>query len=189
MSLSKLDLIRGAAKALSAARAKLSASVGRLHLGIKKLEQRHLPIIRRHVGVVADAHANLDALLKGAPELFKEPRSITEAGIKVGYQAHKASITMPRKAEELQKLVTAIRRDFTPAEIEVLGLVKTVELPVGEKILEHLSEKQIKKLGLAYEPAGEHILIKPADSAVDKTVAKLLEVATEAAEEKGEEAA
>ena len=75
--------------------------------------------------------------------------------------------------------MAAIHREFTPVEIETLGLLKPVELPVAEKLLEHCSERQLSKLGIDYTPAGDHVLIKPADSAVDKIVARLLKAATD----------
>lgn len=183
MSLSKLDFIRGAAKALSRARAVLSARVSRLKAVIETANRKHLPGIREAVGSVADCHANLKATLTAAPDLFKEPRSITEAGIKCGYQAHEASIELPKKAKDKEALVLAIKQVFSPAEIKTLGLIRTVEVPVAEKLLAHCTERQFERLGLAYTPAGDHILIKPADSAVDKIVGQLLKAADDEEEE------
>lgn len=188
MTLSKLDIIRGAAKAFAYARAKLYARVARLKAVQDAAHRRHMPLIRAAVAGVADCEANLKAALRAAPELFVEPRSITEAGIKCGYQRHDASIDLPKAAAAVECLVAAIEREFSPAEIKTLGLVRTVKLPVADKLLEHLTPKQLAKLGIEYTPAGDHLLVKPADAAVDKLVAKILKAAVDENSE-GKEAA
>jgi hypothetical protein len=186
--LSKLDLIRGAAKALATARAKLSSSVARLTAAVDAAHRRHLPVIRQHVGSVADAEANLRGALEAAPELFQEPRSITEAGIKCGYQRQDACLNIPGAKAKREAIVDAVKRMFTEDQISQHDLIDYVEVPNAETLLEHCTEKQIERLvelGAEHTPAGDRILIKPADAAIDKLVAKLLKVASEAAQEEG----
>ena len=183
---SKLDIIRGAAKSLAAARAKLSASVAALSAKVDAAHRRHVPVIRTHVGMVADSESVLRSALRMAPELFKEPRTITEAGIKCGYQGHDKSLEIPAKKAVSDAIVAAVNKMFTPEQVSTLGLLATVQLPVADRLLEHCTEKQIGELvalGAEFTEAGDHIIIKPADAAIDKLVAKLLKAASDAAKE------
>lgn len=186
-ALTKLDLIRGAAKALAFARARLAKSVAALTGKVEAAHRRHLPGIRQHVNAVADTYANLRTALGGAPELFIAPRTITESGIKCGYQAHDRSLDLPNGKAPREALVATIRKLWKPAEISALGLLATVETPVAEKLLEFATPAQIEELvkcGATFTPAGDHLLVKPADGAVDKLVAKLLKAAADSDEEK-----
>lgn len=183
---SKLDIIRGAAKSLAAARAKLSASVAALTAKVEAANRRHVPVIRTHVGMVADSEAVLRSALLGAPELFKAPRTITEAGIKCGYQGHDKSLDIPAKKAVSDAIVAAVKKMFTPDQVATLGVLVTTQEPVAERLLEHCTEKQIEELvalGAEFTVAGDHIIIKPADAAIDKLVAKLLKAASDAAKE------
>ncbi len=189
-ALSKLDLIRGAAKALAAARAKLSKAVAALNAKIEAAHRRHIPTIRTHVGAVADAEANLRDVLRTAPDLFVAPRTITESGIKCGYQAHDENLELPGDKAGREAIVTLVKKLWRPEEIKALGLLATVETPVADKLLEFATEKQLEQLvkaGAEHTKKGDHILIKTADGAIDKLVAKLLKAASDAAKE--EEAA
>ncbi len=184
--LSKLDFIRGAAKALAAARAKLSKSVAALSAKVDAAHRKHVPIIRLHVGAVADAEAELRNALRDAPEMFVKPRTITEAGIKCGYQGHDKSLELPTAKSGREAIVEVVHRLWRPAEIAALGLISTVEVPNAEKLLEFATKEQLDELvkaGAVFTAAGDHIIVKAADAAVDKLVVKLLKAASDAAQE------
>lgn len=188
--LSKIDLVRRCARALAGARAKLTKSVAKLTAKIDAAHATHMPKIRQQVGAVADAEAKLRDALRAAPECFQAPRTIVEAGVKCGYQAHDESLELPTDKAGRAAIVAAVKKMFTPEVIEQMGLIEKVEVPDAEMLLEACSEKQLEqlvKLGAVHTLAGDHLLIKTADSAVDKTVKALLKVASDAAKE--EEAA
>jgi hypothetical protein len=186
--LSKLDIVRGAAKALSVARAKLAASVAALTAKVDAAHRKHIPIIRERVGAVADAEANLRTALRAAPEHFvkPQPRTIVESGIKCGYQGHDASLELPTDKAGRKAIVEAVEKMFTPQQIADYGLLATEKVPVAAALLAHCSVKQreaLVKLGAEHVEAGDHVLIKSADAAIDKYVAKLLKAASDTAKE------
>ena len=184
--LSPLDIVRGAAKALAVARAKLAKSVAVLTAKVDAAHRRHIPIIRQHVGAVADAEANLRTALNAAPEYFKAPRTITESGIKCGYQGHDKSLDFPKSNGVRLALLAEIKKMFTAEQVVTLRLVENVEQPAAEALLKHCTEKQIRTLegaGAVFTEAGDHLLIKAADASIDKLVSKLLKAASDAAKD------
>lgn len=181
--LSKLDMIRGAVAALAKARAKLAVTVSRLQARVDAAHRAAMPRIRAQVGAVADAHANLKGLLQESPELFERPRSITERGIKFGLRRHDAEIDLPRARAEQDKIVAAIKARYRERVWTQLGLIERVEQPNAAALLKHCTPEELQELGISYQPAGDEALIKPADAAIDKLVAKLLKAATDDQEE------
>lgn len=155
-------------------RAQLADAVRELNDAIEAMKRRHLATIKKRVAAAAEAHAELKADIEASPQLFEKPRSVIIAGIKVGYQKGKGKIEW----EDDAQVVKLIRRHF-PEQFDVL--VNTVETPV-KKALAQLSVQDLKKLAVDVEDTGDVVLIKPADSRVDKLVSALLKDATEDAQ-------
>jgi len=154
-------------------REQLAQVVAELNDGIESLKRKHIGVIKKRVAAAAEAHAELKAAIDAAPHCFEKPRSVIIAGIRVGFQKGKGAIEWDND----EQVVKLIRKHFAD-EFDVL--VKTVETPV-KAALSQLAAADLKRIGVTVKDAGDEILIKPADSHVDKLVASLLKDATEEA--------
>ena len=158
--------IEAAAKVARDARNRLGERAAVLQGSIEELKRRHIPGLKTAVAKVADADAQLLALLQAAPHLFVRPRTVVFHGIKIGYKkgAGKIEIADP------EAVVKLVRKHF-PEQFDLL--VKTTERPI-KKTLQELSAAELKKLGITVEATGDVCFIADATDAVDKLVAALL---------------
>lgn len=161
---SKLESL---AKQYRAARDKVSERVHALNSEVRAVQARRVPGIKSAVAEAADAQAKLVAAIQDAPHLFVKPRTMTLAGIRIGFQKGKGRTLWP-KAEAL---LAAIKRNFSPASAKLL--IATKEEPNKEAILT-LPAPELKKLGVEIEGAGDEVFVKAADTEVDKMVAAIL---------------
>lgn len=161
-----MNEIEAACKAARQARDTLGQSATMLHEAIEALKRKHLPALKRHVAKVADADAQLMALLQAAPGLFVRPRSLVFHGIKVGYKKGAGKIEIA----DADKVVALIEKHF-PEQFDLL--VKTTRKPI-KKALQELSGADLKKLGIKVEDTGDVVFITDATDAVDKLVAALI---------------
>lgn len=154
-------------------REQLAQVVAELNDAIESLKRKHIGIIKRRVAAAAEAHADLKSAIEAAPHCFEKPRSVIISGIRVGYIKGKGAITW----DSDEQVIKLIRRHFAE-EFDVL--VKTIETPVKAALVQ-LSAADLKRIAVTIIDAGDEILIKPADSHVDKLVAALLRDAVEEA--------
>lgn len=160
-------------RAYADARALLAERVQALQEEIEAARRRRLRGIKEAVARAADAHAALKAAIESAPELFQRPRTVTIAGIKVGYQKGRGEIVW----EDAAQVVRLIRRHL-PEQAD--SLIKVVETPI-KSALAQLSVAELKRIGVTVIETGDQVLIKPTDGEIDKLVDALLREA--AAEE------
>lgn len=165
------------AKALAEYRERLAALVSTLNAGIEALQREQLPAIRRAVNSVAERHDQLRACIEENPGLFVKPKTVVLHGVKLGYQKGKGSIEFD-DAEQLIKLI----KKHHPESVDVLIAVK--ETPVKDALVQ-LSAQELKRLGVTVEGTSDVVLIKFADSSVDKAVKALLKAAVDEAQEVG----
>lgn len=157
------------AKALAETRERLSAIVTELNAGIEALHRAQMPALRRAVAAVADRHDELKGLIEQHPELFVKPRTVVMHGIKLGYAKGKGSVEF----DDADQVVRLIEKHH-PDQVDVL--VQVEKTPV-KAALAQLSAAELKKLGVTVEGTSDVVLIKPTDSAVDKTVKALMKAA------------
>lgn len=162
------------AQALRFERDKLIGQVAALNKEIERATAFRLPIIRRAVARTAETHSELFNAIDLSRDLFKSPRTILLYNIKVGLRKGQGGITW----EDGDQVVRLIEKHFPD---QAALLIKTVKTPVA-KTLEDLDVSDLKKLGCKVEDTGDQVVIKPMDSAVDKTVKALLKNAVEEAQ-------
>ena len=167
-----LPVLELAAKQFAADRADLAAQVQNLNSAIEALKRSAVPLIKRRVNAAAESHAKLSALIDQARHLFVKPRTIVCHGIKLGLQKGKGGIDW----DDDEKLIQLIKKNFSQDEADLL--VKTTEKPIVSA-LEDLDVATLKWLGCRVLDTGDQVLIKPADSQVDKLVTALLKDALE----------
>ena len=164
--------IEAAATAYDVARCDLADTVRELEDQIAKIKAPYMKVIRREVAKAAEKRAALHWLIELAPGLFEKPRTQVFAGIKVGYRKGSGGIDW----EDDARTVALIRKNFPKAQADLL--IKTTEKPIA-KALQDLDVSELKRIGCTVESTGDVVVIKPADSEVEKLVNALLKDATE----------
>jgi hypothetical protein len=157
----------------AAAHADLSMLVGELNAELERVKRKHMPELKR---LVVRAKERRDALEKGIQDgrhFFVRPRSFILNGIKVGFQKAKGGLTW----SDTDRVVELIHKHYGA---EARPLLHIIEKP-DKTALAKLPAADLKKLGCEIEDAGDQVLIKPADSEVDKIVSALLKDSPEEA--------
>lgn len=178
-----LDPIDAKARVYAEARDRLAASVGELNLAIDALKRQQLPVIKRHLRRAFELESELRGLVEANPHLFVKPRTVVLHGVKVGFQKGAGGITFD-DPQHVCKLIEKKLPDLADV------LIKNDPKPI-KKALQQLSVQQLKAIGCEVEEAGDRVVVKAVDSAVDKLVTALLKsIADEAGlEEPADEAA
>jgi hypothetical protein len=152
------------------ARGQLTDAVIALNQELDAVKRKHMPTIKRKLAVAAGFHNDLDNAIRESAHCFHRPRSVVIMGIRVGMQKSKGLITWDND-DQVVKLI----RKHCPDEFDLL--VKTTETPV-KAALAQKSAADLKRIGVTVSGAGDEVLIKPVDGAVDKLVAALMKDAT-----------
>ena len=148
-------------------RAVLQERVRRLNDEMESARRRLLPGIKSAVAAAKQSRLVLHDAVEESPALFVKPRSVILHTIKVGFEKAKGKLVFASAAA----VVKSIKKVF-PDRAEYL--IKTDVKPV-KKALNGMSAAELKKIGIEIEGAGDKVIIKPADSDVDKIVAALLD--------------
>ena len=159
------------AKAYADARAEVAETVSTLNGGIEALKREYLPTLKRAVSRAADKFDNLRGLIDANPQLFQKPRTVVFHGIEVGFGKGKGGI----KFDDAEQVVKLIKKHL-PEQADVLIITK--ESPAKDALAQ-LSAADLKKIGCTVVNTGDAVVIKPADSEVDKLVDTLLKGATQ----------
>lgn len=161
-----MEAIESKAKVYAAARERLAESVNALNAAIAALQRDHLPGIKRQLGRAFEAENALQALVQANPHLFTKPRTVVLHGVKVGYEKGVGGIEF----DDGDQVVALIRKKL-PELADVL--IVTKESPV-KKALNQLTVQQLKAIGCTVREAGDRVVVRAVDSAVDKLVTAML---------------
>lgn len=165
--------IENATQVLADHRELLKLRVENLHHLVEELKRKHLPEIKEAAAGAANAKGQLEALIDESRHLFRKPKTLIIAGIRVGLKKGTGSIEW----DDEELVIKRIRKIFPKLEDQEL-LIKTTE-KVRKKNLEDLDTGTLKKLGVTIEGNGEIVMIKAVDSDVDKIVNAMLKEAAE----------
>ena len=175
--MNQLTDIEKRAKAFADARLETAGIVTVLNTAIEELKRYNLPALKRSIAKVAERHENLKAIIDANPQFFVRPKTLVFHGVKLGFAKGKGGIQFD-DSEQVVKLI----RKHLPEQADVLIITK--ETPAKDALAQ-LTAAELKKIGCTVVNTGEQVVIKPADSAVDKLVDALIKGATET---EGEEA-
>lgn len=175
--MSTLQEIERAALAYADARTLLASHVQTLNDEIEKAKRTRISLIRRAVARAAEKQADLQALIADSRALFAKPKTRVLHGVKVGYAKQPGALEIADEEATLAR----IKKLFADDEDMLQQLIKTTEKPIKDALGE-LSGEKLKKLGVTVTNDTEKVVIKPADSEVDKIVDALLKGATEGEE-------
>ena len=157
------------AKALADTRASVASIVQTLNDGIDALKRNHMAALKKAVNAAAEQHERLKAVIDENPQLFVKPRTVVMHGIKLGFAKGKGSVEF----DDADQVVRLIEKHH-PDQVDIL--VQVEETPV-KAALAQLTAAELKKLGVTVEGTSDVVVIKPTDSAVDKTVKALMKAA------------
>lgn len=169
-----LAQIESLTKPYADARRELAEAVQTLEAIIEAAKRQALPKLKRLVATAAAHELDLKNAITAAPDLFTRPRTVVFHGVTVGLRKGSGGIDW---ADDDQ-VVKLIEKHFSKDEAELL--IKTTKKPI-KKALSDLDVATLKKLGCTVESTGDVVVVKPADSQVNKIVNALLKDATEVA--------
>lgn len=171
-----IEQIEQQTRAYAEARARLSGRVQALQAEIGRLRAEHLNGIRAAVREAADAHDALHSLVEARPDCFLRPKTITIAGVRVGYMKQKGQVVIDDEAA----VIGRIRKLLPDAQAELL--IRTRE-SVHKPAVYDLTVTDLKRLGITVTDDADAVIIKPVDTEVDKLVNALLAEAERSATE------
>lgn len=164
--MTKMQTIETKTREFRAAHDLLAERVASMNDEIEKIKRRRLPGIKTAVQAAADARATLAGEIEKAPELFEKPKTVTIAGIRVGYAKGKGKIIL----DDPKRTLTLIKKNFPSL---APTCIRTSAAP-NLKALANVPISTLKALGGRVEETGDQVVIKPVDDEVDKLVSALL---------------
>lgn len=154
------------AKVFASARDELANRLQDLRDEQEGAKRRRLQGIKNSLARFTAAHADLKDAVESSPELFDKPRTRMLHGIKVGYVKQRGKLEI----DDTDTVLRLIRKHF-PDQADTL--IKTTETPV-RAALANLTVADLKRLGVRVAADVDTIVIKPADSELDKLIDALI---------------
>lgn len=153
--------------------AALTSDVEALEAAMRTFKKKALPGIKRAAERAAVAKEKLKAAIEGAPALFEKPRTRLFHGVKVGLLKGKGEL----RWDDPNQVVRLIRKHF-PDQVEVL--IRVIEAPV-KPALAQLPAADLKRVGVTVVETGDQVIVKVADSDIEKMVDALFKDEADAA--------
>lgn len=153
-------------RAYKAAHDVLADRLTGLHAAIDAVKREHLRAIKAALATMADRREALQTEIKDHPELFEKPRSAVFHGVRVGFKKGSGKVEFKNP-----KRVVKLIRKLLPDQFDTL--VKVEEKPL-KAALSTLPADTLKKLGCTVGNTGDQVLIKVADTDIDKMIEALM---------------
>lgn len=158
----------------------LGETMSELNQAIELLKRDYRRKIARRVH---RSQASLEALTQAVadhPELFDKPKTRTLHGFKVGYQLKRGTTVI----DDATRTKELIRRYFNDREDELIRIEERIDATA----LNRLEPKEMARIGVRIEGAGDVVIVRPTDSDLDKLLKDLLPTEAQLAEEQEEAA-
>lgn len=162
-TLAQIDTL---ARRYADARAAVLARVNELGDEIAALHRRRVGAIKVASAAAADLGAELRALVQRAPQLFTRPKTLTLHGVTIGYRKAIGKVDW----DDDEQVIALIRKHLPK---QAGTLILTQERPSAEA-LKALDARDLARIGVRMEATGESVVVKSADSAIDKLVTRIL---------------
>lgn len=159
--------VEAAAREFADKRGSLAGLMEALKRSMDDTQRAMLPQIQAAAAEAAEAKAALETEIHAAADAFQRPKTRTLAGVKVGFQKGKDTLSWDDDAS----LVARIREHFTRREFA--SLVKVTEKPV-DAALRQLPAGKLRILAVTVEDGKDKVVVRPADGGMDKQVDALL---------------
>lgn len=138
----------------------------------QQITRKYTRLLKPLAELASDLDANLRAQIKAHPELFVKPKTFNLAGIKIGMHTESGSIEW----DDDDKVVQMLRKVLGKEDAELYIITK--DKP-SAKAMQTLDPKVLAKVGARVEGAGEQIVVKLADTDMDKLIEKLITAASD----------
>jgi hypothetical protein len=162
-----IERIDARAHILANYRADLADLVTEIEAAKRAIVTAYRRKLREAFNRAAAAQSELHAEIAAAPELFEKPRTITLHGLKLGYQKGKGKVVIADEA----RTIALIKKHLDP---EVAETVIKTEESVIRKAAANLPASDLKRVGIEIEDTTDEVVIRPADSELDKLLDRLL---------------
>lgn len=151
----------------------LASDVEVLEAAIRTFKKKALPGIKRAAQAAAVAKEKLKAAIEAAPALFEKPRTRLFHGVKVGFVKAKGTIEW----DDADRVRILIERHLSD---KMDMLCKVTYRPLKDAIAQ-LPATDIKRIGCRVVETGDQVLVKVADSDIERMVDALFRGEADAA--------
>lgn len=155
-----------AARELAQARDILAAESAALETEIEAAKNRRLPRLKKLVEITTESETRLHELIEGAPELFEQPRTIVFHGLKIGFEKSRERVEI----SDEDRTVELIERHLSA----LASVLISVRKAPNKGALRELPDADLKRIGCAVESSGDVVVIRRAESEVEKTISALI---------------
>lgn len=163
----KLERIERLCTAFDQSCITLDGMITELEADLEIVRSKHLRQLKRQATDVARLEAELRTSVEMAPDLFVKPRTLTIAGIKVGFTNSKGKLEW----DDEDMVVAAILKHWKE-DADVL--LQTSQSPRKEA-LRALPAGDLAKLGCRIDGAGDQVVVNRQAGDVEKLITKLTE--------------
>jgi hypothetical protein len=178
-----LDIIELRAADFRAARDSLRLYAADANAEMERVKQKHLPMLRAALALVANAESTLRESIQGsAPDLWRKLRTRTFHGVRVGWTKQRGKVEIDDETKVIERI-----RKLLPAEQAEL-LIRTREA-VHKPGVYDLTAADLKRLGIRIADDSDVVVIKDLASELDRAIEALLAQAARTSEEPAEEPA
>jgi len=164
--MSTMTQIESLTKVFAAARAELAERLETLRKEQEDAKRRRLQGIKNALGRVQSAHDELKTAVQAGKDLFDNPKTRVMHGIRVGWMKQRGKL----EVGDPDGIVDRIRKMLGE---EAVGYIKVTEKPVMTA-LANLPAKDLKRLGVTLSDDIDAVVIKAADSDLDKLIDALV---------------
>lgn len=144
----------------SKARTAVKKDILKYKNAVSLLKDKHTPVIEPQLKDIAALRKKLAKLIDENRELFNRPKSKTVNGIKFGLQKQKGKVIIEDEAQTVKLIKKNCRAMEGQLIVTTEKLIKTA--------LQQLSGKLLKKLGVEITADTNEVIIKAADTDIDK---------------------
>lgn len=162
----EMEHIESLAREFALTRDGLGAKLQDLRDEQEAVKRRRLRSIREALSRFTASHDALKNAVQDSADLFKSPKTRVLHGIKVGFQKRPGKLDLG----DADTVIKLIRKHF-PDQFE--ALVKTTETP-SRAALANLPAGDLKRLGVRITDDVDAVVIKAADSDLDKLIDALI---------------
>jgi len=155
------------ARTFAAEQQRLADLVQDFNCQVEQLKRQYAPHLRTRAAAATRARLLLHTAIAGSPALFEKPRTLVLHGIKLGFQKGRGGIAF----DDADKVLALLRKKFGTA---APAYIRTTEAPDKTRLAE-LTVTELKQVGCTVTDTGDVVVIKPADTDLERTVATLLQ--------------
>jgi tetratricopeptide (TPR) repeat protein len=155
-----LEQIESACGFYSSARDALRRALEAIRAQVNAITEAARPELLAALDEAANARTALESLVEAYPELFDRPRTRQMHGIKVGYRKLPGAVQIDDEARTIELI-----RKRLPAKAD--ALIATIE-KVRKEAVAQLDAREISAIGAILIATGDEVVIRAADTDIDR---------------------